>query len=74
MYNNMMNRFRYGNVNKKGIYLDETVSRMCSTHRNMFCMLVQQLLNAMTLALLTGTTTESVGNTPGWSLATRART
>lgn len=45
MYDNMMNRFRYGNVNKKGIYLDETVSRMCSTHRNMFCMLVQQLLN-----------------------------
>ena len=44
MYDNMMNRFRYGNVNMKGIYLDETVSRMCSTHRNMFCMLIQQLL------------------------------
>ncbi len=44
MYDNMMNRFRYGNVNMKGIYLDETVMRMCSTHRNMFSILAQQLL------------------------------
>ena len=44
MYDNMMNRFRYGNANKPGIYLDETVRRMCATHRNMFSILVRQLL------------------------------
>ncbi len=44
MYNNLMNRFKYGNVNAKGIYLDETVRRMCQTHRNMFRLLVEQLL------------------------------
>ena len=45
MYDNMMNRFKYGNVAAKNIYLDETVMRMCSTHRNMFILLVKQLLN-----------------------------
>ncbi len=44
MYDNLVNRFRYGNVKEPGIYLDETVSRMCATHRNMFCILVEQLL------------------------------
>ena len=44
MYDNLMNRFAYGNVSQPGIYLDETVRRMCSTHRNMFSILVKQLL------------------------------
>ena len=45
MYHNMMDRFRYGNVNDPGVYLDETVRRMAATHRNMFTILAQQLLN-----------------------------
>ena len=44
MYDNMMNRFAYGNVNKEGIYLDETVMRMCYTHRRMLLMLADQLI------------------------------
>ena len=44
MYHNMMERFRYGNVNQPGIYLDETVTRMCYTHRRMFYMLADHLL------------------------------
>ena len=44
MYDNLMNRYRYGNVNQPGIYLDETVRRMCSTHRSMFSILARQLL------------------------------
>ncbi len=44
MYDNMMNRFRYGNVKAPGIYLDETVMRMCQTHRHMFMMLAKQFL------------------------------
>jgi hypothetical protein len=44
MYENMVNRFAYGNVNKEGIYLDETVMRMCYTHRRMLLMLADQLL------------------------------
>ncbi len=43
MYDNMMNKFRYGNVGGEGVYLDETVRRMCSTHRSMFVMLAKRL-------------------------------
>lgn len=44
MYNNMMNRFKYGNVADKNFYLDETVGRMCETHRRMFMMLADALV------------------------------
>ena len=44
MYKNMMERFKFGNVGKEGVYLDETVLRMCSTHRRMFQMLAEDLL------------------------------
>ena len=43
MYNNLMKRFKYGNVAKKGIYMDETTGRMCETHRRMFMMLADNL-------------------------------
>ena len=39
-----MNKFRYGNVKAKGIYLDENTLRMCDTHRTMFARLVEELL------------------------------
>ena len=45
MYDNLMNKFKYGNVSAKGIYLDETVMRMCQTHRHMFILLAKQLYN-----------------------------
>ena len=44
MYKNMMTRFKFGNVKKPGIYLDETVGRMCQTHRRMFTTLASNLL------------------------------
>ena len=44
MYKNMMTRFKYGNMNHPGIYIDETVGRMCQTHRRMFCLLASNLL------------------------------
>lgn len=44
MYRNMMQRFRYGNVAAPGIYLDQTVMRMCYTHRAKFVDLAGQLL------------------------------
>ena len=44
MYNNMMNKFEYGNVKAKGIYLDENTLRMCETHRTMFARLAEELL------------------------------
>ncbi|MCR4995231.1 MAG: DUF2723 domain-containing protein, partial [Bacteroidales bacterium] len=33
MYDNMMNRFKFGGIDNPDIYLDETVLRMCYTHR-----------------------------------------
>jgi len=44
MYDNMMNRFRFGNVSWEGIYLDETNMRMCRTHRHMMALLAKALL------------------------------
>lgn len=44
MYKNMMTRFKYGNANHKGIYMDETTGRMCQTHRRMFMMLADDLI------------------------------
>ena len=43
-YDLMMNKFKYGGLDKPGIYLDETVSRMCATHRRLFGTLVTRLL------------------------------
>ena len=43
MYDNMLNKFKYGNVNVPGIYLDENSMRMCRTHRMMFSQLAEAL-------------------------------
>ncbi len=44
MYDNLMNKFKFGGLEKEGLYIDETVMRMCKTHRRMFAQLTQQLL------------------------------
>lgn len=44
MYDNMMNKFRWGNVADSTVYLDETVLRMCRTHRMMFGQLAGALI------------------------------
>ena len=35
MYDNVMNKFKWGGVEKPGIYLDENVMRMCKSYRMM---------------------------------------
>ena len=42
-YDIVMNRFKFGGVSKKGIYLDETVMRMCYTHRRLLAQLALEL-------------------------------
>ncbi|MFA6870915.1 MAG: DUF2723 domain-containing protein [Bacteroidaceae bacterium] len=44
MYDNIMYKFKFGNINDPANYLDETVMRMCQTHRRMFVLLINQLL------------------------------
>ena len=44
-YDNLMKRFKFGGIDKEGIYLDETVMRMCYTHRRVFVQLAMQLAN-----------------------------
>ena len=44
MYDNMMNKFKFGGLDKPGIYLDETVMRMCYTHRRAFAQLALRML------------------------------
>ena len=43
-YDNVMNRFKFGGIDKKGIYLDETVMRMCYTHRRIMAKLAYELI------------------------------
>ncbi|MBP5659212.1 MAG: DUF2723 domain-containing protein [Paludibacteraceae bacterium] len=45
MYDNMINKFKYGNCKAEGIYLDENTLRMCRTHRMMFSQLAEVLVN-----------------------------
>ena len=44
MYENLMTRFSFGGIDKPGIYLDETVMRMCGTHRRIFSQLASRLV------------------------------
>ena len=44
VYNNVMNRFKFGGLDKPGLYLDETVMRMCGTHRHLFAQLCKHLV------------------------------
>ena len=43
MYDNMLHKFKYGNMNVPDIYIDENTMRMCRTHRMMFCQLAEAL-------------------------------
>ena len=43
-YHNMMERFRYGGLSVPGLYIDETVMRMCYTHRRLFATLALHLI------------------------------
>lgn len=44
MYDNMMNKYAYGNLKQEGLYLDETTMRMCHTHRRWFSSLINALV------------------------------
>ena len=43
-YNNVMNRFKFGGLEQKGLYIDETIMRMCYTHRHLFAQLALALI------------------------------
>ena len=44
MYDNLMHKFKFGGLENPNIYLDETVLRMCWTHRRMFSQLATRLV------------------------------
>jgi uncharacterized membrane protein YhaH (DUF805 family) len=43
-YDNVMNKFKFGGMNQRGIYIDETVMRMCYTHRRLLSQLAINLI------------------------------
>ena len=45
VYNNVMTKFKFGGLETPGLYLDETVMRMCATHRRLFGSLIKHLIN-----------------------------
>jgi MFS family permease len=44
MYDNMMHKFRFGNVKDPKVYLDENILRMCTTFRMQFVTLAEALI------------------------------
>jgi len=44
VYTNVMTKFKFGGLDKRGLYLDETVMRMCYTHRRLFAQLAKNLI------------------------------
>ncbi len=44
MYENFMKRFKFGGIDNPDIYLDETVMRMCHTHRHIASQLAYTLI------------------------------
>ena len=44
MFDNMVNKYSYGNLKHPDLYLDETSMRMCWTHRRWFAHLITTLL------------------------------
>ncbi len=45
MYANLMNKFKWGNMNHSDVYIDETTSRLCTNMRNNFLRLSESLLD-----------------------------
>ncbi len=43
-YDNIMNRYKYGGLGKKGLYIDETIMGMCLKHRELFTKLALELI------------------------------
>ena len=43
-YDNVMNKFKFGGMDQPGIYIDETVMRMCYTHRRLISQLAINLI------------------------------
>ncbi len=43
MYDNLCNKFHWGNIQDPKVYLDENIMRMCRTQRQMFGTLIQDL-------------------------------
>ena len=44
-YDRVMNKFKFGGLDKKGLYLDQTVMRMCYTHRKLMGELALNLIS-----------------------------
>ena len=44
-YQNVMHRYKWGGLEKPGLYLDETVMRMCYTHRHLLNDLALELIS-----------------------------
>ncbi|VBB47978.1 conserved membrane hypothetical protein [uncultured Paludibacter sp.] len=44
MYDNMMNKFKFGGIENPKVYIDENIMRMCHTHRMLFANLVDALI------------------------------
>ncbi len=45
MYDNMMNKFKFGGIDNPKVYIDENIMRMCRTHRMLFANLAQALID-----------------------------
>ena len=64
----MMHKFKFGNMNIPGIYIDENLMRMCRTHRMMFAQLAEQLIRENKKALALEVLDYSEQQLPGFNI------
>ncbi len=69
VYDNVMNKYKYGNVSQKGIYLDETVTRMCYTHRRLLSTLAMNLINESKIDKAKAVLDKCEKELPGYNVA-----
>ena len=67
-YDNMINKFRYGNIQDSSIYLDENALRMCRTHRMMFVELTNALVQQGDTARALKALDFCLENIPGYNV------
>jgi hypothetical protein len=67
-YDNMMHKFRFGNIADSSIYLDENTLRMCNTHRAMFSQLAQALYQQGDTARTLEVLDYSLQQVPGYTV------
>ncbi len=68
MYDNMVNKYSYGNLKQEGLYIDETTMRMSYTHRRWFAHLISNLVKEGKLEMASKALEKCVTEIPAYNI------